>query len=75
MGIGISDYSGSELGVDDSGLSTWGKGVWVTNLAGGIEIASSAGPFDLLTCSEDVLNSSLMLLSDYKGPVLSSLED
>lgn len=74
MGIGILKNSGSELGFDGLGLSTRAKGAWAINLAGEIEIASSAGPFELLTRSEDVVSSSLMPLSDFKGPVLSSLK-
>ena len=74
MGIGILKNSGSELGFDGLGLSTRAKGAWAIDLAGEIEIASSAGPFELLTCSEDVVSSSLEPLSDFKGPVLSSLK-
>lgn len=75
MGIGVLKNSVSELGFDGLGLSTRAKGAWwAINLAGEIEIASSAGPFELLTCSEDVVSSSLMPLSDFKGPVLSSLK-
>ena len=43
MGIGISKNPGIELDVGGSGLSTRGKGAWVTHRAGGIVIVSSAG--------------------------------